>query len=159
MAACMVAGLPNTNRHAQPNAFGVRESSKKDIYVPSNNLTSYSITYIANKQIIKVLSLYYLYSNVFSNFITYLTCACSQNLRSVVPPYKKWFKPGLKLFGAITGCPNQKPNSLHVCRKFPNQNRTERFQFGSNQVCIGLKLNFPDTNLITVEHVLLDLLS
>src|SRR6266481_3736553 len=146
MAARAVAGLPNTNRHAQPNAFGVRESSKKDIYVPSNILTSYSIAYIANKQIIEVLSSYYLYSNVFSNFITYLTCVCSQNLRSVVPPYKKQFKPGLKPFGTIAGCPNWKPNGLHVCRKFPNQNRTKWFQFGSNQVCIGLKPNFPNTS-------------
>src|SRR6266481_6556117 len=104
MAARVVAGLPNTNQHTQPNAFGVRESSKKDIYVPSNLLTLYSITYIANKQIIEVLSAYYLYSNVFSNFITYLMCVCSQNLISVVPPYKKRFKPGLKPFGAIAGC-------------------------------------------------------
>src|SRR6266481_2630275 len=131
MAACMVAGLPNTNRHAQPNAFGVRESSKKDIYVPSNILTSYSITYIANKQIIEVLSSYYLYSNVFSNFITYLMCMCSQNLRSMVPPYKKWFKLGLKLFGAIAGCPNWKPNGLPFRRNF--QTETELSSFGSVQ--------------------------
>src|SRR6266481_1864091 len=128
MAARAVAGLPNTNRHAQPNTFGVRESSKKDIYVPSNILTSYSITYIANKQIIEGLSSYYLYSNVFLNFITYLMCTCSQNLRSVVPPYKKQFKPGLKPFGAIAGCPNQKPNGLPFRRKF--QTETEPSGFG-----------------------------
>src|SRR6266481_3073922 len=127
MAARMVAGLPNTNQHAQPNAFGIRESSKKDIYVPSNILTSYSITYIANKQIIEVLSSYYHYSNVFLNFITYMTCVCSQNLRSVVPPYKKWFKPGLKPFGAITGCPNRKPNGLPFRRNFQTEPELSSF--------------------------------
>src|SRR6266481_5493655 len=105
----------------------VFESHPKKTYVPSNILTSYSITYIANKQIIEILSAYYLYSNVFSNFITYLMCACSQNLRSMVPPYKKWFKLGLKPFGAITGCPNQKPNGLPFRRNFQTETKPSGF--------------------------------
>src|ERR1700690_4078358 len=30
-------------------------------------------------------------------------------------------------------------------QNFPNLNRTERFRFGLNPVCIGLKPNFPNT--------------
>ena len=31
-------------------------------------------------------------------------------------------------------------------QNFPNLNRTERFRFGLNPVCIGLKPNFPNTS-------------
>ena len=67
---------------------------------------------------------------------SYMTCACSQNLRSVVPPYKKWFKPGLKPFGEITGCPNWKPNGLPFHRNF--QTETELSGFGSVQTGFAL---------------------
>jgi len=56
-------------------------------------------------------------------------------------------KRGFKPFRGDHELPKPKPNCSVSQQKSPNQNLKLGFGFGSNQVWIGLKPNFPSTNV------------